>query len=77
MEAMYVTCSVATQDVVWLRSFLQHLEIIKIALKLVIIFYDNTVALVVAKDPEYHRKTIHIKKRYHYIRDTMQKKMWS
>ena len=38
------------------------------------IFYDNTTALVVAKDPKYHGKTKHIKKRYHYIRDTITEK---
>ena len=74
MEAEYVACSTATQDAVWLRSFLQYLEIIKIALEPMTIFYDNTVALIVAKDPKYHGKTKHIKKRYHYIRDAITKK---
>ena len=50
MEAEYVACSAATQDMVWLRGFLQHLKIIKIALELVTIFCDNTAALAVAKD---------------------------
>ena len=36
-----------------------------------IIFYDKTVVLVVVKDPKYHGKTKHIKKRYHYIRDVI------
>ena len=71
MEAEYVACSAATQDAVWLRSFLQHLEIFKSALEPVTIFYDNTTALAVAKDPKYHGKTKHIKKRYHYIRDAI------
>ena len=31
------------------------------------IFYDNTTALAMAKDPKYYGKTKHIKKRYHYI----------
>ena len=35
------------------------------------IFYDNTTALVVAKDLTYHGNTKHIKKRYHYIRDAI------
>ena len=36
-----------------------------------IIFCDNTAALAVAKDPKYHGKTKHIKKRHHYIRDAI------
>ena len=71
MEAEYVACSAAMQDAVWLRSFLQHLEIVKITLEPVTIFCDNTVALVVAKDPKYHGKTKHIKKRYHYKKDAI------
>ena len=34
-------------------------------------FCDNTAALAVAKDPKYHGKTKHIKKRYHYIKDAI------
>ena len=73
MEAEYVACSVAMQDVVWLRSFLQHLEIVKTALKPMTIFCDNTTALVMIKDPKYHGKTKYIKKRYHYIGDAITK----
>ena len=36
-----------------------------------IIFCDNTVALVVTKDPKYYGKTKHIRKRYHYIKDAI------
>ena len=71
MEAEYVACSAATQDAVWLRSFLQHLKIVKTALESMIIFCDNTAALAVAKDSKYHGKTKHIKKRYHYIKDAI------
>ena len=46
-------------------------DIVKIALKPVIIFYDNIDALAVAKDLKYHKKIKHIKKRYHYIRDVI------
>ena len=35
------------------------------------IYCDNTAAIAVAKDPKYHRKTKHIKMRYHYIREAI------
>ena len=35
------------------------------------IFCDNIAALAVAKDPKHHGKTKHIKKRYHYIINTI------
>ena len=50
------------------KEFPTALKNIKTALEPVTIFYDNTVALVVAKDPKYYGKTKHTKKRYHYIR---------
>ena len=56
MKAEYVACSTATQDAVWLRSFLQHLEIVNTILELVTIFCDNTAALAVAKDPNIMEK---------------------
>ena len=68
MEAEYVACSAATQDAVWLKSFLYHLKTIKSASNPMIIYYENTAAIVVAKDPKYHGNTKHIKMRYHYIR---------
>ena len=34
-------------------------------------FCDNIAALVVAKDPKYHGKVKHIKKRYYYIKDAI------
>ena len=74
LEVEYIACSAATQDMVWLRGFLQHLKIIKITLEPLTIFCDNTAALAMTKDLKYHRKTKHIKKRYHYIRDAISEK---
>lgn len=68
MEAEYVACFTATQDAVWLKNFLDHLKIVKLASDLVTIYRDNTTAIAVAKKPKYHGKTKHIKMRYHYIR---------
>jgi hypothetical protein len=69
MEAEYVACSTAVQEAVWLRRFLQHLEIVMDAPNPITIHCDSTVALAYAKDPKYHGKTKHIDIRYHYIRD--------
>jgi hypothetical protein len=57
MKAKYVACSTATQNVVWLKSFLYHLIIVKSTSDLVTIYCDNTTTIVVAKDPKYHKKT--------------------
>jgi len=73
MKVEYVACSAATQDTVWLKKFLYHLKIVKSTSDLVIIYYDNTVVVALAKDSKYHRKTKHIKMRYHYIREAITK----
>jgi len=35
---------------------------------------DNTAAIQFAKDPKFHRKTKHIKRRYHFVRDAIKEK---
>jgi hypothetical protein len=69
MESEYVACSVAVQEAVWLRRFLQHLGVTAHAEDVVLLYYDNASALVYAKNPKYHGKAKHIELRYHYIRD--------
>ena len=60
MEVEYVACSSVIQEAVWLRRFLQHLEIVKTTSKLVTIYCDSMVALAYANDPKHHGKTKHI-----------------
>ena len=67
MELEYVACSSVFQEVVWLRRFLQRLGVTTHAEDCVLLYYDNTSALVYAKDLKYHGKAKHIEIRYHYI----------
>jgi hypothetical protein len=54
MEAEYIAYSAVVQEAVWLKRFLQHLEIIVDALDPAMIHRDSMVALAYAKDPKYH-----------------------
>ena len=74
MEAEYVACSATVQEAVWLRRFLQHLQIVMDAPNPVTIHCDSTTALAYAKDPKYYGKTKHIDIRYQYIRDMVAQK---
>ena len=67
MESEYVACSAVVQEAVWLRRFLQRLDIIASAIDPVTIYSDSMAALAYAKNPKYHGKTKHIKIKYHYI----------
>ena len=66
-EAEYVACSLATQEVMWLRSFLQDLDLTPRVDDPVKMLRDNTAVIQFTKDPKFHLKTKHIKKRYHFI----------
>ena len=60
MEVECVACSVAIQEVVWLRSFFQNLEVVKDASNLVTVHCNSMAAPANAKDSKYHGKTKHI-----------------
>ena len=74
MESEYVACSTAVQEAVWLRRFLQRLDIVASVMDPVTIYSDSMAVLAYAKDPKYHGKTKYIKIKYHYIRDMVAKK---
>ena len=68
-EVEYVACSSAIHEAVWLRRFLQHLEIFKTTSKPMTIYCDSMAMLSYAKDPKYHGKTKHISIKYHFFKD--------
>ena len=74
MESEYVACSAAVQEAVWLRRFLQRLDIVASVIDPVTIYSDSMATLAYAKDPKYLGKTKHIEIKYHYIRDMVAKK---
>ena len=74
MESEYVACSAAVQEAVWLRRFLQRLNIVASAMDRVTIYSDSMAALAYTKDSKYHGKIKHIEIKYNYIRDMVAKK---
>ena len=69
MEAEFVACSSAVQEAVWLRRFLQYLDVVTHISDPVTIHCDNMAALAYAKDSKYHGRTKHIDVRFNFIRD--------
>jgi len=67
MEAEYVACSIATQEAIWLRSFLKDLNLTPKVDDPIELLCDNTTATQFATDPKFHGKTKHIKRRYHFL----------
>ena len=73
MEAEYITCSAIVQQVVWLKRFVEDLEINISATSLVTVYCDNQAVISFSKDAKYHSKSKHIETKYNFIRDILAK----
>ena len=73
MEAEYVACNLPMQEAIWLRSFLQDLNLTPRVDDPVEMLCDNKAAIQFAKDPKFYRKTKHIKTCYYFVRNVWDK----
>ena len=69
MEAEYV----AAKEAVCLRKFLMELGVIAKAVDPMILYCDNSGVVAQAKEPRNHRKGKHIERKYHLVREIMQR----
>ncbi|KAH9705859.1 hypothetical protein KPL70_012033 [Citrus sinensis] len=72
-EAEYVAASEAAKEAVWLRKFLQDLEVVHAVTAPLKLFCDNSGAVAQSKEPRNHKKQKHIERKYHLIRDIVQR----
>lgn len=70
-EAEYMAANSAACQAVWLRELLG--EITGTTLQKVVIKVDNTSAIALVKNPVFHKRSKHIKSRFHYIRECVGK----
>jgi len=70
-EAEFYACSLATQEVLFIRSFLGELNINMSAAPK--INSDSTAAIGLVKNPITHSRAKHIDLRFHFIRDEIAK----
>jgi hypothetical protein len=71
MEAEYIALSETVKEALWMLKLMLDLtgrDYFPITIKT-----DNTVAIILAKNPENHDKAKHIDVRYHFIRDEVEK----
>lgn len=66
-EAKYIAASYAGCQLIWLRGILESLK--QKQRKSTILFCDNSSTISVTKDPVIHRRTKHIRIRYHFLRE--------
>jgi hypothetical protein len=73
MEAEYVAASEAVKEAVWLRNFLRDLEIIPNLEQPMVVYCDNSGAVANSKEPRSHQRGKHIERKFHLIRDIVER----
>ncbi|KAI3451510.1 hypothetical protein Pfo_008175, partial [Paulownia fortunei] len=73
MEAEYVAACEAAKEAVWLRKFLLSLEVVPSASQAITLHCDNSGAVANAKEPRNHQRGKHIERKYHLVRDIVQR----
>ncbi|KAK0601219.1 hypothetical protein LWI29_022258 [Acer saccharum] len=73
MEAEYVAACEAAKEAVWLRQFLIDLEVVPSANKQITIYCDNSGAVANSKEPRSHKRGKHIERKYHLLREIVQR----
>ena len=69
MEAEYIVTSEAAKEIVWLKKFYSDLGVIPEMDKPLVLFCDNTGAIANSKEPRSHKRSKHIERKYHIIRE--------
>ena len=69
MEAEYVAACEAAKEATWLRKFLTDLEVVPDMDKPIKLYCDNSGAVANSKEPRSHKSAKHIERKYHLIRD--------
>ncbi|KAG5883805.1 hypothetical protein JTB14_036682 [Gonioctena quinquepunctata] len=71
-EAEIVAANEATKEIIWLSRLFEGI----IGLKYVpILQVDNSAAVRLAQNPEFHRRTKHISIKYFFIREISERKL--
>ncbi|VFQ79198.1 unnamed protein product [Cuscuta campestris] len=68
-EAEYIAAAEAAKEAVWIKKSITELGVVPSINDPISLFCDNTGAIAQAKEPRSHQKTKHIVRRYHIIRE--------
>ena len=69
MEAEYIALNEAAKEAVWMRKFLAELGVIPNVENPMTLFCDNNAAIQIAMEPRAHKKSRHIRRKYHLVRE--------
>ncbi|KAK8662705.1 hypothetical protein V6N13_024596 [Hibiscus sabdariffa] len=68
-EAEYIAASEAAKEAVWIKKFITELGVIPSISDAVDLYCDNNGAIAQAKEPRSHQRSKHILRRFHLIRE--------
>jgi hypothetical protein len=66
-EDVYIAASKAAKEDVWIRNFISELGVVPSASSPMDLYYDNSRAIVQAKEPRAHKMVKHVLRLYHLI----------
>ena len=69
IEAEYIAASDAAKRAVWLKEFISELGMVPSIANPMDLYYGNNGAIAQAKEPRSHQRSKHILRRYHLIRE--------
>ena len=70
-EVEYIDALEAAKEGVWMKQFMTDLGVVPSALNPMTLFCDITDTIAQAKEPRFHKRTRHIKRRFNSIRDAV------
>ncbi|KAK8616635.1 hypothetical protein V6N13_116605 [Hibiscus sabdariffa] len=68
-EAEYIAASEAAKEVVWIKKFITELGVVPSISDVMELYCDNNGAIAQAKEPRSHQRSKHILRRFHLIRE--------
>ena len=71
MEAEFIAASEAAKEAFWYKKFAAELGVM--SSDAIPLYCDNNGSIALAKEPRSHQKSKHIERRFHLIRDYLEK----
>jgi len=72
-EAEYIAASEAAKEGCWIRKFVSELGVVPSAEGPIELYCDNNGAIAQAKEPRSHQRSKHVLRRYHLIREIVER----
>jgi hypothetical protein len=73
IEAEYIAASEAAKEGVWIKKYMTELGVVPSASRPLELYCDNNGAIAQANEPRSHQKSKHVLRRYHLIREIIER----